>query len=251
MEKALAVVFASAVAAGLVLACSSSDDSTFENKNPENDADTTETGTFKPTDGGDGSAAKDCNPAIPAGFTATWTPPVNPNPHACAAADIDGAGSYYEACLADPSKTTQCDAWVTAHKTCADCLEPANGSGPIQWHDTGGIKRRYVTFNVAGCLALKENAFGPTDCGAAYNAAVQCQRESCDKCFATGGTQDEFIACEKSVASQGVCKSLGTQQSQTCAGIKDAGASTLDCFQAGGESAEVFFTRLMTTFCGP
>lgn len=249
MEKIFAVALASLTAAGLVFACSSSDDSTFDNKNPTPDADTTETGSFNTGDGGDGSAPKDCNPAIPASFMPQWNPPNKTA--ACTTAEIDGTGSYYEACLADPTKTADCQAWLAAHAACAACIEPANGSGPVQWHDTTRVKRNYVTFNVAGCIAIKSNALGPNDCGAAYNAAVECGRQSCDKCFATGGSQDDFVACEQAVSTQGICKSYQTQQSQTCAGIKDAGAPSLDCFKGSGETSEAFFTRLITIFCGP
>jgi hypothetical protein len=258
MERVLAAAFASLVAAGLVFACSSSDDSTFTNKNPEPDADTTETGTFVNDGGNEGSPAKNCTATLPAAFTPTWVAPAK-TPGACAPADIDG---YYANCLTDPKDPGKCDTWVAANTTCANCIEPKNGAGPVQWHEYMGRKRTYVTFNIGGCVALEQGATTADSCGAALNGETDCEHAACDACYPTGGTDSEFLKCECDALggafdpSSGACKiQAGVQaqcttyhntRAQKCPSLTDGG--TAQCLPSN--PADAYLKSLIKIFCG-
>ena len=87
-------------------------------------------------------------------------------------------------------------------------------------------------------------------CGEAYNAAVQCTRQSCESCFTIGGTFSQFSDCQKSVSGAGICKSYETAQGAACKGYKDVGSPALACFNNGSETQEVHFTRVIASFCG-
>jgi hypothetical protein len=130
------------------------------------------------------------------------------------------------------------------------CAEPDDGSGPIQWQ----LSRKFYTLNIAGCIAVTQAAGpDPEKCGEAYNAAVQCGRESCTYCFGLpNATFNTFTECQKQVGKQGICKSYETTHAAACPGYKDAGSPTLGCFNNGGtETQEVHFTRVVSLTCGP
>lgn len=243
-------VLAGVVVAGSssLVACSSSNDSTFGDGVDSGPPDPGPISPLVPEAGADGGGeggAKQCTPSIPAEFKPSWTPPTKATPAKCTADELQG---YWDACLKDASKKEPCVAFANAHKDCTACIEPADKSGPVQWHQ----ERLYYTLNVAGCIALQQpGKTGPDDCGGAYNAAVQCTRESCQGCFATGGTFTEFSECQKKVSSQGVCASYQTVQSDACQGIKEAGKPTLQCFLGNGEALETLFVRVEGFFCGP
>lgn len=242
MQKGF-VVLAFLSAAVVAVACSSSDESTFaETELPEPDGGTpisplVPDASLDASDSGPAS----CPPAIPDAFAPTWKAPVKQ----AACSDEDLAG-YWAACLEDASQTDKCAAWTKDHADCTACVEPADGSGPIQWHQN----RMYYTLNVAGCLDLQHDDADNDGCGEAYNAAVQCGRESCESCFAVGGTFDQFRDCQREVQTKGVCKSYETVQGTECAGIKESGEPTLSCFKDSAETSEVFFTRVEGFFCG-
>lgn len=233
----------------LLVACSSSDSSTFSNTTPDADAEPPPPGfTDGGLDGAGDGGPPQCDPNIPEGFKATWTPPAaRPVPAACSAQELK---DYYTACLANPSDKGACSTYAAAHATCAACVEPTNGSGPVQWRDVAGNPRYYFTINVAGCLALESGQNAEGQCPANYNAAVVCQRQACENCLATGGQFAQFSACESAAKQTGECKSLDAVEGNSCQGIKDPDAATSACFQKSGEGADTFFPRLMGVYCG-
>jgi len=255
MVKALA---ASALAVGLLcigglasVACSPSNDSTFAEEPPKPLIEPGPISALVPPDagaleGGGGEAGPtSCPPAIPASYAPKWNAPAKKA--ACTAAELKG---YYDACLANAATTESdgtCVRYKADHTDCGSCAEPDDGSGPIQWH----VSRKFYTLNVAGCIAVAQNATEDGKCGDAYNAAVECSRVSCESCFAIGGSFTQFRECQKSVQNTGICKSYETVQGRTCMGYKDAGSPALACFNSGTEAQEVHFSRVIALICGP
>lgn len=136
-----------------------------------------------------------------------------------------------------------------SHPLCGACAEPDDTLGPIQ----GQLGRTFYTLNVAGCIAVAQAALPePEKCGETYNAAVQCIRESRSYGFEAGGTLNPFTECQKSVGTQGICKSYETAQVAACQGYKAAGSPALACFNSGsGEAIDAHVTRVVSLVCGP
>jgi hypothetical protein len=237
------------VVALAVIACS--DDSSSEFQETSADAGgSQDAGTgfiVDSSSAADGAASASCNPALPDGFAPTWNPPKKSA--ACSAAQL---GEYYEACLTthaadagDPCKT-----WTDANASCAQCVEPADGSGPIQWHRD----RYYFTLNVAGCLAIQRSELGAGQCPAAYSAAIECERASCDGCFsAANATFGDFQVCQKA-AKANTCTSYEGKVSDACgAGYSTPdGGTSYECFrQPGDANQKDHFVRVEGIFCGP
>src|SRR5213075_14370 len=155
-----------------------------------------------------------CEPTIAANYTKQWTAPTQPAASApCATADIT---SYYDQCLAtlgQDAGASACNTWKAGHDSCGKCIEPTSNAGPIQWYES----RYYYTINVAGCVAIKQDKYGADDCGGAYGAAVNCERDACEGCFKTGtSTFNDFRNCENAASKVGLCKSLESDQSTKC-----------------------------------
>lgn len=247
MERAFHLVAVLGACAAIV-ACSGESGSEFEqNKQPDDPAAQAPTSPIVPPESTTPAtpAAAQCSAVIPDGFKPSWLAPARQK--VCSPDDLKG---YYNACLADPSKKDQCAAWTKDHGTCTACIEPTSKSGPVQWHDSSTTQRLFFTLNVAGCIALQQDKLADTDCGAAYNAAVQCGRQSCTKCLETGGSYPEFRSCQSSVQQDGICKSYEAVMQQTCQGIKNAGQATLECFQTSTETQLDHFVRVEGFFCG-
>jgi hypothetical protein len=249
---AVAALFSGAV---VVVACSDENPGAeFPEQVPGTDAGPDAPGTLVPVEGGGADSAKEagpasCPPAIPAAFAPVWKAPVKSA--ACTAEELKG---YWDACLANPANTEgdgTCMKFKTDHATCGACAEPDDKSGPIQWQ----LDRKFYTLNVAGCIAVAQTQAGlpePEKCGEAYNAAVQCGRDSCSYCFGLGGSFNQFTECQKAVGAQGICKSYETSQAAACTGYKNAGSPALACFNnGGGEATELHFTRVVGLVCGP
>jgi hypothetical protein len=197
-----------------------------------------------------GTPGAKCEPTIASNYAASWTPPTAPaSPGPCTTTTV---GSYYDECLATLGKgdhKTRCDAWNAANTACGQCIEPTNQSGPIQWHRS----RFYYTLNVAGCIAIQQNAFANTDCGYAFGASVNCNRDACSGCFETGSsTFDDFTNCQNAAKMVGLCQTLNTQAGTECLGDLQTADPTKGCFRAVGtpsEEPKVHFTRVMGYFC--
>jgi len=241
------IVFTVLGASFIAAACSSSTDSTFKEEDPKFDATDGPISSLVPDSGLDGNkeaGPSSCPPAIPAGFAPAWKAPVKTA--ACSSTQLK---EYWDKCLADPGKTEAdgtCTAWKAANKACGDCAEPDDKSGPIQWQ----LSRKFYTLNIAGCIEVQQQKPELAECGEAYNAAVECGRQSCEFCFGLGGTFDQFRDCQRRVASEGVCKSYENVQANKCQGIKTAGEPTLQCFNSGSEAQEAHFTRVVGLLCG-
>ena len=254
--------FATSGLAGMVLfgglvavACSSTPDSTFSGDPPKPDAGDEQISQLLPDGGREASpeaGPATCPPAIPATFTPTWTAPTKKA--ACTPEDLK---EYYAACLADPGKTEPdgtCTKFKTATATaaCGACAEPDDKTGPVQWQ----LNRKFYTLNTAGCIsvsAVTTTFPEPGKCGEAYNAAVQCTRQSCESCFAIGGSFEQFRDCQKSVQGTGICKSYENAQGLACMGYRSNGppvSPALVCFNSGTETQEVHFTRVVAALCG-
>lgn len=240
------VVFGGGLAA---VACSSPAESTFSPEPPKPDADDSSTGSLIPDGGGPGDGKVDgpssCAPAIPATFTPAWTAPVKKA--ACTPDEIKG---YFDACVANLAQTESdgtCTKWKAANAECGACAEPDDKTGPLQWN----LNRKYQTLNTAGCIAITQGAPEVGKCGEAYNAAVQCGRQSCEFCFGLGGTFAQFQECQQQAGSTGICKSFETAKNAPCVDYKKPGSPALACFNDGGtEAKEVHYTRVIGLFCG-
>jgi hypothetical protein len=250
-SAASGLVLAALLSATLVVvACSSSDNSEFPGDPPKPDAQADAPGNLLPDGGGsDGEAgATTCTAKLPDPFTPVWKAPTQA-PAACTAQELK---LYWDSCLANVSKTEAdgtCAKFKTDHATCGACTEPDDKSGPIQWQ----AGRKFYTLNVAGCIALEQAGTdaGASGCGEAYNAAVQCSRESCISCITVANSFPLFSECQKSVGMLGICKSYETAQGVACQGYKNAGSPALECFpKTSSEPQETFFTRVVAVTCG-
>ncbi len=185
-----------------------------------------------------------CTPKIPATFQPAWKAPTKKS--ACAPAELQG---YYDACLTPASADAgdPCKAFNEAHAECGACVEAPDNAGPIQWHRN----RVYYTLNVAGCFALLLNQTAEGQCPAAYAASVQCQRESCEKCFDSPDvTFSVFQKCQQS-AKEDSCKSYDATFKSLCSSaVSAADAGVVDCQPKSSETAKEHFTRVMGIFCG-
>lgn len=197
-----------------------------------------------------GTPGAKCEPTIASNYSANWTAPTAPAaPGPCNATTV---GTYYDECLATLGKAdhqTRCDAWKTANATCGQCIEPVNNTGPIQWYRG----RFYYTLNVGGCIAIQQNAYANTDCGYAFGASVNCNRDACGGCFETGkSTFADFTNCQNAAKMVGICQTLNTQAGSECPGDLQTADPTKGCFRAVGtpsEEPKVHFTRVMGYFC--
>jgi len=233
-------------------ACSSSSDSTFATDPPKPDAEPDAPGSLLPETGtGDGAgeaAATSCTAKIPDMFTPTWKAPTR-NATACTSAELT---MYYAACLANPATTEAdgtCTKFKTDHASCGACAEPDDSSGPIQWQ----LSRKFYTLNVAGCIAVEQDGTdaSTSGCGEAYNAAVECTRQSCETCITEANSFTLFSDCQKGVSGMGICKSYETAEGAACTGYKNAGSPALQCFPIGSEAQDAFFPRVVGLICGP
>jgi hypothetical protein len=249
VPSALTALLSLASTALCAVGCSSPTQSEFSSEPPKADAEALpgsllpEAGTGTSAD----AAPSSCPPAIPATFAPVWKAPAK-----AAACTTDELTGYFDACLKDPSTSEangSCASWKAAHAACGACAEPTDNSGPIQWQ----LGRKFYTLNIAGCIAVAQAALPePEKCAEAYNAAVQCARESCSYCFASGGTFNQFTECQKAVATKGICRSYENVQGVSCQGYKDANSPALTCFNNGSsETTQVHFTRVVALVCGP
>ncbi|HVH45916.1 MAG TPA: hypothetical protein VM925_26365 [Labilithrix sp.] len=244
------VFFSVAVAAGalalLAAACENSEPASNFGEGEEDSGSSAETGTFNVDAGSivDSIAPVSCTPSLPPTFKAAWKAPTKAS--ACSPTQLS---EYFDACLTGkaPDSGDPCKAWTDANGTCASCIEPADNSGPIQWHRD----RYYHTLNLAGCLALKRNEPNEGQCPASYAASIQCQRESCDDCFRTpNATFDDFKKCQAS-AKKDACASLEATVGQTCGTTyNDPDGGAYDCFNSGAEAVKLHFVRVEGIFCG-
>lgn len=260
MEKGIRFLLSSVVpvaGVALVVACSGNEgESTFPGEGV--DASTDSPGSFvidsggssSGSSGGDATPGATCSPVIASTYKANFTQPTKPDDAGTGPCTTTTTGTYFEECLAtvgDADHDTRCNAWKTANAACAACIEPTNNSGPIQWHQN----RFYYTVNVAGCISITQDKYGDSDCGFAYGAAVNCERDACAGCFQTGtSTFDDFRECQKKAQMTGLCKTLETQQGAACPNVSTADA-TKACFNANNqEPPKTHYTRVMGIFCG-
>lgn len=237
--------------------CSSSPDSTFPGDPPKPDAEPDAPGALFPEGGGPDSGGEGgpgmCTPKTPSPFTPVWKAPVKA-PGACSAQQLK---DYYNACLVNPTATETdgtCANWKkdAANVTCATCTEPDDQGGPIQWH----LTRQFYTLNVAGCINLKQDGTdaGAAGCGEAYNAALDCERQSCLTCISEAKSFTLFSACQAETKTKG-CMTYETMKTSACGSYTGAGAcfpnSTEKTELQGTGLSETFYTRVLGVTCGP
>ncbi len=229
-----------------VAACESETGSSFDET--EQDAGSTDTGPGFNTDGSsndqDGRGPIECSPSLPNSFSPNWKPPTKSS--ACSQAEL---GEYFDACLTShgPDAGDPCKTWTDAHASCAACIEPADNSGPIQWHRD----RFYYTLNVAGCLAISRDEMNPGQCPATYAASIQCQRDSCSDCFLIdNATFPDFQKCQGS-AKASACASYESKISEICGTTyNDPDGGAYDCFrQSSDADQKQHFVRVEGIFC--
>lgn len=253
MGRGLSVVGASLVALGTIaafVACKTEEEpSTFEPDFGRNDSGVEPPSGFKPDgggtapgDGGGPVGPTSCAPKIPDPFEPKWIAPAK-----TAACETEELGAYYDACLvnpADPEK--KCEAWRTAHAACTACIEPADKSGPIQWH----VDRKLVTLNVAGCVSLVGSDVAEDGCAASFDKAVQCTRQSCDWCIEAGGKYETFATCQTNARTTGVCQSLESVRQTKCQGVTGTSGSAKTCWLGQGDIERDHYVRVEALFCG-
>ena len=198
---------------------------------------------------GEGGTGGKCEPTIADNYSPKWDAPAAPaTPGPCTDATV---GTYYDECLATLGKSdhqTRCDAWKSANAACGQCVEPANNTGPIQWFQN----RFYYTLNVAGCIGIQQgNKFADTECGFAFGASVNCNRDACAGCFGSGATFPDFTNCQNAAKMVGICKTLNASAGTGCPGDLQTADATKGCFKsvAPAEETKTHFTRVMGYFC--
>lgn len=186
-----------------------------------------------------------CDPSLPDNFEPDWKPPTKEE--VCEQSDLE---KHYEECLEINRNTAQggarCDAWKEANEACAECVERADNSGPIQIH-RGGY---YYTLNISGCLALERNEFGADQCPAATAASFKCQRDACDSCFeAPNAEYSDFVECQQR-ARDSVCSTYNGKIPATCeSGYTGPDGGAYACMRQGDDE-KTHFIRVESIFCG-
>lgn len=222
------------------------DDQKFANNTP---GDNTPPGTFVPDGGASGDAGKGpvgpttCAPKIPDPFNPTWAPPTKAE--ACDATEL---ADYYDKCLTDltgDAAVKACADWRAAHAACTTCIEPTNGTGPIQWSDD----RKLLSINIAGCVSIVQNDTTTDGCAASYGKAVECTRDACDWCIEAGGAYTTYQSCQTTARGTGVCATLETARQSKCAGITGTSGTAKTCFPAQGDTEKDHFVRVEGIFC--
>jgi hypothetical protein len=257
MRKALALVSVAVTVGLLALGAACTDDGSGSAFDDHKDGgDPFDTGPGFTLDGssggnGEGGPAK-CDPHLPTNFAPVWNAPTKKS--VCTADELTG---YYDACAAN-LKDAKCLTWTSAHKSCAACIEPDDGSGPIQPHR----ERLFQTLNVAGCISLELT--GGEACAKAYDASFQCKRLSCEDCFNQPNADfNTFKACQANTSSS--CADWNTKAQNACLGVKDAGSGAPTCFPTASEDNDIatgtsdkvaaatksYFVRVEGIFCGP
>lgn len=250
MQKPVAF-FSVAVTVGAVVfgaaACEESSESTFPTAEEDAAVEASGPGFIPPPpDGspGDEPLPVDCKPSLPTTFEPTWNPPTKME--VCEPEELT---AYYDACVAasDPDAGDACKAWKDAHADCAGCLEPPDNNGPIQFF----LERRFYGLNVAGCLAIVREEPEAGKCPAAYAAAIECQRVSCDDCLLQSGAQySDFQKCQQAARETG-CERYEKDVRSACpAGFTGPDGGAYACFRPKDEDERTHFVRVEGIFCG-
>jgi hypothetical protein len=233
------------VASVCVLACSSTEASTFKN---EPDA--------EPARGPDPDLAFDqdagtddggvCAPSSITGFVPKYKAPAAPNLTACTDAQLDG---YYAACLLAPLDEKKCSDFKKTIGTCGTCLDTSDTDpafGAVVWHDSD----KYFTVNIPGCIAIKQKDTGDTGCGATYEALLQCRRASCETCL-TGPAASfkKFSDCQRAAGST-TCEDYYKKETAACTTLS-TGTPADVCIPPSGSTLKDAFNRIAPIFCGP
>lgn len=248
----LSAVLGGALVAFAVVACSSEPTSEFV---PDTDAGIT-TGpdsSFLPdTSGadalGEGGGGVQCDVKIASDYKAPTFKAPTVDEDACTQAEVT---EFWDACLKEPAKTEKdgsCTAWKAAHKKCGDCADPADNTGPIQWHSS----RNVITVNLGGCIAIKQAKPGAGDCGESVHNTQSCRRDACLYCLPNPPSEADYANYETCVADAGkagVCASYLNVQNTACTGINAAGAPTLACLTDSTEKYDVHEKRIIGIFC--
>jgi hypothetical protein len=205
----------------------------------------TDSGTTLGT-GGDGSDGP-CSPAaLPASFTPTWKGPASSAAGACSDSQIQG---FYDACLASGVTPATCSTFTSSNATCAACLQSDDTDskyGPVIWH----ASRAYFTINVAGCVADEQNDLSASGCGAAYQAAIQCEETACTQCYdPSTGDFARYAKCESQATTE--CTKYQSAIETACGGaLKDAGSPASACVPHSGATGEDAYLLVAPVFCG-
>jgi hypothetical protein len=172
-------------------------------------------------------AALACTPVpLSTSFAPAWKKPATSAAGACDATQTE---AFYDACLAAPITSTPCTTFLAANATCAS------------WHSN----HAFYTLNTAGCIADEQNDVSPTSCGAAYQAAIQCEETACAAC----GVADFalFSTCEKGASNE--CSSYLTTLGTACgADLRDASDPASVCTSATNTKDAYLATA--PVFCG-
>ena len=187
-------------------------------------------------------AAAACTPVpLDASYKPVWKKPTTAAAGKCNATQLQG---FYQACLLGPLTGSACTSFVMANGDCSSCLQsddtdPAYSA--VIWHSD----RAFYTFNTAGCIADQEGDDSATGCGAAYQAAVECEETACSAC----GVADYglFPTCEKNASAE--CSTYIQALNSVCgSGLRDAGDPAADCTLVS--SAQAAFLAIAPVFCG-
>jgi len=199
-------------------------------------------GSLFPTFDANDDAAAACTPVV---LATSWKP-VWKKPTTSAAGKCNGTQiqSFYEDCLLSPLTSAGCTAFVAANGDCSTCLQSDETDATysaVIWH----ADRAYYTFNTAGCIANQENDDSATGCGAAYQAAVQCEETACNAC----GVADYalFPQCEQNAGNE--CETYLEGLNSACGpGLRDAADPAAECTLV--TSAQAAWTVIAPIFCG-
>ena len=200
-------------------------------------------GSLLPGPDANADAAVACTPAVlGTSFKAVWKPPTTAAAAKCDPTQTEG---YWDNCLAASVTSSQCTTFIAANADCASCLQSDDTDaayGAVIWHSN----RAFYTLNTAGCIANELNDVTATSCGAAYQAAVQCEETACSVC----GVADYalFPACEKAASSE--CTEYLTALGTVCGdGLRDASDPASVCTSAN--NTQDAYLAIAPVFCGP
>jgi hypothetical protein len=110
---------------------------------------------------------------------------------------------------------------------------------------------RLIDGNRDGCLAILNGDASASSCAAKVQARYDCGLVACFSCpLANSDDTAAFNVClNQSFATGGVCASYVAASQCTSTAFTDAGTVPSECFLAG-QGTQVWFTYLVTLFCG-
>jgi hypothetical protein len=168
----------------------------------------------------------------------SYKPPITPV-NVCTAQDVS---DYFAKCFTPPY--TGCQAFITAHMTCVNCLE--NDGKDATWGANVDIGPA-ANPNLAGCVAL----MGDTPCATAIQEALWCENAACEeRCWTNSAMMDPdftaYLTCLTNAGNTN-CKSYNDKANTAC--NADGGNAYKTCTGLIGTSFQMGYDAMALMFC--